>query len=451
MQNRPRDSSEIRRAWQRRIRRTQLRLNAGRVADAAAPLMLAAGLLGCTALLYLRGQSVPFPSLSASLGSAALTLGLFLVIAFACALPRFVSREEARTRLEASLPLHNSLAAAEANLRPWPSLPAKNRGPDDRLRWDWRHLGLPPLLALGLLTFPFFLPPPAAPPPPLPPNEPLAWENMEEWLEELASEEIADPDDLQAFQRELDALRETAPETWFDHSSLEATDSLQESLTRSVQELESNLSKSSQSLSLLEERSGSLPADAETHLASRFQDAVKGLESSDLALDRSLLEPLQDLEPSALGDQQSLSPELLESLRRNAESLRELLKEAGEESEAWARRLEAEGLLRERGSKSGPRPGQGSPKRGPGEAPMFYEDEPRDLGTENPERLAGSDPSRAAPGDLLGMDSSAPTPSPEAESPGRAGALEGTGRGGYQVWESSLLPSERTVLRSYFE
>ena len=59
-------------------------------------------------------------------------------------------------------------------------------------------------------------------------EEPLAWEEVEEWIETLDEEEFIEPDRLDSIREQVKELRLQPMDEWYSHSSLEASDSLRQ-------------------------------------------------------------------------------------------------------------------------------------------------------------------------------------------------------------------------------
>ncbi len=412
-------------------------------------------MLASSVVLYLRTQPY-FASLESILiWSAAGLVPLLLLLAWLIARPRFVSLPEAAVRLEDKLGLHNALTSAQLELAPWPEpVPIPKGGPDDALRWDWPRVTLAPLMAAALLVLPFFLPirPAEATIPPV--NEPTAWEEMEEWLENLREEQIAEEDALREVEEKIESLREQQPEDWFREDSLEATDTLRENLERAMSHFERNLSDTQRTLAPLTSNPEDLSDGQRERLEGKLAEALEGLRGAPMAPSQELREQLKGLDPNAL---QNLDPAAAEALRQrmrqNAEKLREMLEQAGQGQEWGEDSGESEmalKLLGELGAE-GNQPGAGGIQRGPGEAPMFHKDDPDDLKTRNLEGVTNLDPDRAVPTDLLDVRDARPNVSEEPSGPSAGGDISSTGRGGDRVWEDRLLPTEQDVLQRYFD
>lgn len=441
--------------WQRLVRRTCTRINFGWLAAAFTPLCLGFAVLACVLLLLLRAlHRLPSAAHPACLAGLAAALLLLPALAWLRARRRFVSGDQACTRLDAHLGWNNALTAARQGLCPYPPPPpppAPGPATADGLAWNWPHLALPPVLSILLVAFPFLLPPLPHLPPPLPPNEPLAWGAMEELLDDLTKEQLADPEDVEAYRKNLQDLRQAPPETWFQNASLEATDSLNDALERSLGALEVNLSRPAQALALAESCNGRLTAAEREALQAQLRQSFEGLSSSELGLHPSRLSQLRSLDPGKLpsGDP-AAAQALRQALSQNARALRELMDRSDALGKDWERRMLADTILGKAGGVPLNEPGQGGPSRGPGEAPIHYEGQPVDLKTDAPEALPGLDPERAAPGDLLSVETSRPEVKPGALPSSPAGNVSQPGQGGHQTWETTLLPSERAVLRRYF-
>lgn len=95
-------------------------------------------------------------------------------------------------------------------------------------------------------------------------------------------------------------------------------------------------------------------------------------------------------------------------------------------------------------------PGRGSVGRGRSDAPLFFGDE-KDLGTDNVESVSGDNMERALPGEVLAvgqMEHDDDTPASVRQA---GGELAREAQGGKAVWKDSLMPSEKSVLKRYFD
>ena len=81
---------------------------------------------------------------------------------------------------------------------------------------------------------------------------------------------------------------------------------------------------------------------------------------------------------------------------------------------------------------------------------MFYGDED-DLGTNNVEKIANEDLSRASLGDLLSVGETEQEENEQVFGAQAGGRISSKGRGGDAVWRESLVPEEQALLKRYFK
>jgi hypothetical protein len=440
------------RFWRRTIARTRRRVNLGWWLELLGPALLLLGVIVACAVLYLRSASwfVPSASMGYAAGGAVL---LVLAATWLLARGRFLTTEEAMVRLEAQLRLDNALTAASRGLAEWPPVPESNKTADG-WTWNWSRLLGPPVVSAGLIALPFFIPIRPAEGVTVRPNEPMAWQEMEKWLEELQEEKIADPEKVEEVAKQIEALRENPPEQWFSHSNLEATDSLRESLERSLSELERNTAEAGMTLSAMAKFGNELSPETAERLGKEFAEALHGLETGSMPMDEAMMGELRKLTPEGLKKMDpKAAQELARKLSQNREALQRMLcqcKKPGEgDKEGVLSEAEILRMLGELPGKDGP--GQGGVTRGRGDAPMFHEDEESNLATKNLQRAENQDLSRVAPGDVVGL---AETEHQLDKSPSNVqggGAIQSAGKGGGRVWESDLLPDEKAVLNRFYK
>ncbi len=97
-----------------------------------------------------------------------------------------------------------------------------------------------------------------------------------------------------------------------------------------------------------------------------------------------------------------------------------------------------------------PGPGRGGVQRGPGVAPLPLSANPSHPGVGRPDALESADLSRAGAGDTIGTRNVEHELDRQATGP-VAGGAAAAGAGGNAVGTESLLPSDRAVLKRYFE
>lgn len=438
--------------WQQEARRTARRMNLAWWLQAFAPMLVLVGALAFGVIFWRRSHGVVLDVGLTAL-ACAMAVAAVAVVAWWVARRRFVTPAVALVTLESRLHLHNALSAATAGRGAWPPPPA---GPlDDGFRWSWRWIGGPTLATLALIAAGFLLPVPrsleASAPPMVPP---LAWPEMQQWLDHLKEESVADPDQLEQLADKLAELQAQNEKDWYGHESLEATDSLRQSLDRSIRQLGADMETAERSLSALEQYSDQLTADSKDRLAADFQAALDGLRANELKLDPELMKKLASMDPKNL---KSLSQEQLEKLRQGLKKNMAACQacQAGGKKPGFLGDGEGEDdaemaalmkllVAQKEGA------GRGGIDRGPGAAPLFLGEDESKLGTNNQEAVTNDDLSRAAPADLIGLgeqEHEIDRSSVEA----RAGGAADAGQGGERVWKDALTPAERAVLKRYFK
>lgn len=444
------------REWRSAIVKTRRKVNVGWWLEILGPISIGFGVLAASWLLYFRSQIWFEEKMEIA---AYVAIGVFIclpILAWLVARKRFISSKEAAVRLESEMKLHNALSAAEAEIAPWPEPPMKPRLTDGFV-WNWSRLAIPPALAIALVAAAFLIPVEPVEAKAKSPNEPIAWEEMEEWLEELKEEEVAEEEKVEEILEQIGALRDRPEDEWFSHSSLEATDSLRDSLQRSINDMEKNLTTAERSLGALEKYSESMSEAARDQLMREFENALKGMEFGDLPANAEMTEALKQIDPAQM---QQMTAEQMDQLRKamqqNAQALREMMGEGeGEGQAGWGNNMEDEDelmkLLFGEGWREGMKPGQGGISRGRGDAPMFHKDEESNLSTNKPEGVQNLDVSRAAPGEVIAEGTAEHDIDETPVGPVQAGGVNSVGQGGENVWDSNLLPSERAVLERYFK
>ncbi len=449
--------------WRSLIAATRRKVNFGWWLEMLGPLSIGYGVLAASGLLYLRSQ----PWFAEKFNLAAMIAGgvllLLPIVAWLLARLRFISAKEAAVRLESEMGLHNALTAAKSGVSEWPEPPA-NPQIRDGFAWNWGRLAIPPLLAVALVAAAFLIPVQPIQAKAEARNEPIAWEEMEEWLEELQEEKVAEEEKVEEVMKQIGALRDQPEEEWFSHSSLEATDTLRENLQRSINDMEKNLSTADRSLGALEKYSEMMSEGARDQLLQEFNDALKGLEFGNLPADQKMMEALKGIDPAQLQQMNAQQMEQLrQAMQQNAQRLREMMAQGEGQGEGegkgqgggWGNNFEDEEelmkLLFGEGWREGMKPGQGGINRGRGDAPMFHNDNESNLNTNNPEGVQNLDVSRAAPGEVIAEGTAEHDIDKTPTGPSAAGAVNSAGKGGESVWESNLLPSERAVLERYFK
>ena len=304
--------STSRETWRREARRASMRWNLAWWLDRAAPLVVGAAFLGAGMLLYLRSEN-------ADVGIASswpwIAGGFVVVMAIAWSLARrfFCTQENSLVRLESKMKLNNALTAAEQGVRPWPAPVQKV---DDGIRWNWTWILSPFLIAAGLLAAGYLIP--MQPAPELVDNDtkgPRGWEQIENAIRELEQNEAIEPRSIEELKEKLSKLKNQPRNEWFSHSSMEATDTLKQSLRDAAFKMGDNLEQAGESLSTLEQFGDQMSPQAKEKLMEEFREAVDGLKSGDLKPNKELMDQLSNIDPSAFQNQ--LTPGQMQKLKDN--------------------------------------------------------------------------------------------------------------------------------------
>lgn len=304
----PHPQPELERLWRRRAAATARKVNLAWWLEAFSPWLVLGGAFAFATIFWMRSArgEVAVAQAAPWLGG---TLALAAMVAWWRARSRFITPQEGLVRLEARLRLHNALSTAAAGRRPWPEPPPRV---SDGWRWRWAWLLTPPLAAVLCLLAAFQLPVRAEAGSAASPAQPMAWQQMDQWLATLEREEVLAKDQLQQLRERLETLRDQPREEWFGHQSLEATDHLRESLQASLSKMAADLRNAREALRLLEKFASELSPEARERLTAEFQAALQGLRTNDLKLDPSLMAQLAQVDPSSI---KTLSAEQLEQLR----------------------------------------------------------------------------------------------------------------------------------------
>ncbi|HUF60539.1 MAG TPA: hypothetical protein VMN36_00560 [Verrucomicrobiales bacterium] len=451
---------ERERRWRTLARAAALKVNLGWLLEKFTPLLLASSILCALLILLFRAQGASL-SLGALWPYLAAGVALTLGIAWMRAQPLFERLEDGLVRLEGRNGMKSALTAAHCGVAPWPELPEEVRS---GVTWRWNWLVLPILSGLAFVGLSLALPvsalqgqhDQAA-------SEPLAWPQMESWLDQIEENRVVEQEDLDELRDRLAELRSMPEEDWYEHAAMEASDTLREDISQSMRELQRNLESAERSLGVLDHLAEDLPREMRDRLVRDYQEAVKEMGLGGLPLNRDLLDRLEGLDPAQL---KQLSPEQLQNLRDQMRKNAQALREAGGEGlgEGLSEdEQELQQLIDQFTQNSGPggigdpnapgngnEPGQGGITRGPGTAPITLSDEESKVGSSKLEGVTNEDLSRALPGDLLKTAIGEHDIDETGPALQEAGSVDSVGGGGDRVWRDNLLPSEKEILKRYF-
>lgn len=290
------------------------------------PLLLA-GLLGAGLVMLARREWALFPWVSFA-AFAGGVIALVVIVAWLIARRHFTTQEKALVRIESAMALNNSLTAARQGVAPWPQIAQET---SDGTQWNWTRLVIPPLATLLLLSAAFLLPISAkGDPDAAPPEEPANRQSLQASIDELRDDEVIEEDYLDELEKKVEELRDQPKEEWFDHSALEATDSLKEAHEQQLKELERDLRKAERALNALQNHSEGLNPETRERLLDEFDQSLQKMNNGAMKPNTELLDQLGQINPNQLGD---LSQEQIDQLRENMRKQAQQMQEAGGEGQ----------------------------------------------------------------------------------------------------------------------
>jgi hypothetical protein len=441
------NSTAQERFWTRRASSLARRVNLGWWLDRFNGLFVVSLVVFAVVVLVVRsyrGAFLSLPLLAASLGVLVLVLAL---TAWLLSRRRFIGIEEGLVRLDDRLHLHNRLSAAYHRVGPWPANVSEFSAA--AFRWHFGRALLPVILTLALVTVAWFVPVKRAPGGELAaPVEPGAWEQMEDWLATLEEDNLIEESAVEELKSRIEELRDQPEDEWFSHSSLEATDTLSETLGRQLRDMASEMAALDRNIAVLKDFPLEMSEASREQKLKEFSDALDALEGSGLAMNMEMMKQLKSLDPSSLGQ------ETLSGL--SAEQLKALQSQLQKGSCALGSLEGLPGLGSMQlgmgiGKGKGMTPGMGGVDRGRGDAPIFFGDTEDDLGTNRIEKVKNEDFSRATIGEVLGLGETERELDESATGPQAGGGVSSTGQGGDAVSRETLRPDEEAVLKRYFK
>lgn len=460
-------SDPAQRHWENTVAALRRTVNASAWLDRAAPGVFVVGTVAAFSAYALRRMRPSDASAAWAWWWTGLLLGLVLAVVWAWWRARrgFFQDADARALLEHRLGLDSALSAAAAGVSRWPDprpIPATLR---------WRAPATLGWLggALALVVAGAVLPTPAADPFDYRrgTEKPPALAQTEEWLDKLAEQQIAQPEDVEKLAEQARGLGERTPEERYSHSALEAADTLRSQTAQAIRGLGANLEEAAAALAPLERPAGQLSDEELGAVAARLGEALRGLNEGPLSAREELMKKLGSAANAA--GLRSLSPEQAKQLRQQlAQSGRAATGVLGAQGQgASVAAADPNAPVRQGsgkcngtcdGSKNGGEcdgsceHGSGGIARGPGHAPLYFRDQASDAGLGRTETVSADDLSRAALGELLGMERGEhefdPKKSAELHA---AGNVAAPAEGGEVVWVDRLTPQERAALKDFFK
>ena len=442
------------RTWRNLARRTVTKVNFGWWLDRFSPLLIVSSLVVAVIILALRSQARPvMGNVPLLIGSGIFVLAIGL-IAWVVARRRFLRESDGLVRLDDRLSLRNALTTADRGIGKWPEPPSDFSKVDPGLQWNWGRVVTPFLVAMMAILSAALMPITTVEAARTPPSEPLAWAQMEEWMELLEEDDLIEEQGNDEVKEKIEELRNQPEDDWFSHSSLEATDTLRQTLQQQIQNLGAELANAERDLNALQNYSSQLSEETKDKLMAEYDQALKDLALNGLPLNPELMKALEGIDPSQLSQAQmsSLSKEQLDQLRQalkeGAQACSQCNGQGGGEGEGLPALGEGDAALMAMLKKG---PGNAGISRGPGPAPLFLGENETNLGTNNIEGVKNEDYSKAAPGDVMGIGQTEHDIDETKTGPQKAGAVGSVGQGGDTVWRESLMPEEKAVLKRYFK
>jgi hypothetical protein len=447
------------RAWLRTAARLARRFNLGLWLETTLPVWAGTSVFAACALLILRNHGV------ADLGwfwvgTAVALIASALAVYLVHTRRHLVTPEQALVWLEHRLHLHNRLTAATAGVGVWPELrPELGNEALELVEWRPTRILPSPLFSIALIAAAALIPltpdTDASVPPPVAP--PLAWSEMERWLDAIEETELVDEQAVESWRERVDSLKSQPEEEWYTHSSLEAGDSLREELASELRALERGLAEAEASVSEMLELERNASPEKRRLSQERLSRALDELDLQTLPLSPKVQRQLM-----TLARERNVKPMSEEQLERLRQRLRERsyanLPRPGDDAYGFLVPGGADGSGASRGEGSagegtgGNRPGRGGVTRGPGSAPLELADDRTELGTTRIEDVIGREPLGTEFGDTVAVGIGEHDVDTSGFRRGRdAGAIAATGEGGELVWSQTLTPEERRVLKKYFE
>ncbi len=412
--------------WETRARFLALRHNFARWLSYFLPAATVACGATAVAVLVMRGLQAPLGVVWIVLSSA---LCMAAAAAGWLARRKMIAVPQALVRLEDSGRLHNRLSAAREGIGAWPA-PA---GVRDATAWNWQRLAVPLLVSALMLAGARWVPLPANAAAPLPREQPIAWSQVQSWLDLLEESKVVEPEEVEKIEALLEELRAQLPEKWYSQSSLEAGDSLREQTQGALRSLQRELQEAAEIAANAERNGAGLGKDELKKLDEDWQKALGGLQAGDLPLNKELLKKLKDFKP---GSAKQMSAAQFAELREN-------LKECTSVCEKCVGVAKLTVTADETAS--------GGMGGGGVSVPLSLKPHANDLRARRVENLENDDLSRALPGETLGVTTGEHEVKKATATATAGGAIASPGTGGAAVWREAMVPREREVLQRFFK
>ena len=364
------------------------------------------------------------------IGIPSLLLVSIMISGWRCWRRRFKT-EDALTRLDDVGRLRNRLTAAQAGIGNWPQ-PREVR---DATRWNWNRIIAPVAFSVFLLIGAAWVKVPDRPAQQHAVEPPLAWTQLENWLQTLEQSQLLQPEPLQNLREQVDGLKQQPQDNWYSQSSLEASDTLRQEAEHALNRMLDDMQKADKTLSAAAKlgADGTTPGEVKA-LNESLQTALRGLESGKLPLNKELLENLKKIDAGKL---KQLNASQLAQMREKLKSGMRVCERCLGPSVQPGQEVSMQ---------PGGNGGGGSP------APLTLKQGLTNLQTKQTDAVSNDDVSHAALGDMTGVEKGQHEVKKVApKTPVAGGSIISPGQGGEAVWRDSLTPEEQQVLQRFFK
>ena len=309
--------SEKAKIWQSLARQTVKKVNFGWWLDRLTPLLIVLSLVVASTILVMRSLGKALTENPWFYVGTGIAFVGAAVAAWMMARRHFIQTSDGLVRLEDRMELKNALTTADRGVGQWPEAPGDEAKVDSGLDWNWLRVATPFAIAAVVVAASLLIPITSVTAAKAPPSEPLAWAQMEEWMETLEEEEVIEEDTIEEVREKIEELRGQPDEEWFSHSSLEATDTLRNSISQQLQNLGADLATAERDLNALQNYSEQLSQETKEQLMQEYDEALKNMATNGMPLNSEMMEALKGIDPQKLaqGQMSQMSQEQLDQLR----------------------------------------------------------------------------------------------------------------------------------------
>lgn len=457
--------------WRVVTRRLAFQINLGWWLALWMPVAAVIGLISMIVLLYTRWA---FPDYLAVTWS--IIGGTFVASASGAwfyARHKFESQESAQVRLEDSLGLQSQLTTASDGIGTWPSRTvfSHTHWP---VTWRWQQpLGILTFISLMLILATIIPIAHARPDRNHRIERPTDVRVVEQWIEHLEEENLIEEKSIDTLHDKIQHILDQPKQDWYEHASLEAAGTLREQTEAQLRDLTNNVAHAMEAAAALQSMEQQFPESLRTSLLNEFTTCMNDLSIGTMQPSGDLQQLMHELQ---ITDIQQLSPEqrteLAKRLAQNHRRLMDALASCHgfdmKECDGWCDECsggkpcgQCEGCTQSKtcnaacttcGRSRGTAPGQGGINRGRADADMTFGQD-NNLATTAKERIDQPlDLGRASADDILSVvDGAFQVDESAYRGPQSGGTITTPGNGGSSVEVNSLLPSEQSTVKRFFQ